>query len=342
MNSSSHLTWGPSPEIFTIPEFYLPFSVSIFGLILAAIIFYFGWQKIKPEESGKPMQEPWKGWALGAVAFIAGQIPFLFIGSPTLDTIGPLEPRWYGLLFACAFIFGYMITFRMFRFGGRSQEDMDRLLIYVLIATVIGARLGHVIFYNPDYYLRNLHLVPQIWTGGLASHGAAVGIIIAMYLYVKKTPGITFFWLADRVVPAVAIGGMFIRIGNFMNSEILGQPSELPWAVIFEVSPHLTETERLIPRHPSMLYEAFLCVLVFSVLWYIYKKYQNRPPEGSLFATFLVMLFTGRFLIEFTKLAHSDIEATWALNMGQWLSIPLVAYGIWVLVKQVNWKKKGK
>lgn len=342
MNSSSHLTWGPSPEIFTIPEFYLPFSVSIFGLILAAIIFYFGWQKIKPEESGKPMEEPWKGWALGTVAFILGQIPFLFIGSPTLDTVGPLEPRWYGLLFASAFIFGYMLTYRMFSFAGRSQEDMDRLLIYVLIATVIGARLGHVIFYDLDYYMRNIHLVPQVWTGGLASHGAAVGIIIAMYLYVKKTPGMTFFWLADRVVPAVAIGGMFIRIGNFMNSEILGKATDLPWAVVFEVSPHLTEAERAIPRHPSMLYEAGLCVLVLGVLWWIYKKYENRPPEGSLFATFLVMLFTGRFLIEFTKLAHSDIEATWTLNMGQWLSIPLVAYGIWVLVKQVNWSKQGK
>jgi len=219
---------------------------------------------------------------------------------------------------------------------------MDRLLIYVLIATVIGARLGHVIFYDLDYYMRNIHLVPQVWTGGLASHGAAVGIIIAMYLYVKKTPGMTFFWLADRVVPAVAIGGMFIRIGNFMNSEILGKATDLPWAVIFEVSPHLSEAERAIPRHPSMLYEAALCILVLGVLWWIYKKYQNRPPEGSLFATFLVMLFTGRFLIEFTKLAHSDIEATWTLNMGQWLSIPLVAYGIWVLVKQVNWSKQGK
>lgn len=342
MNSSNHLTWGPSPEVFTIPEFYLPFSVSIFGLILSVVIFILGWQKIKPAEKEEQMEEPWKAWALGAVAFIVGQIPFLFLSSPTLDTIGPLEPRWYGLLFACAFIFGYMITFRMFQYAGRSQEDMDRLLIYVLIATVIGARLGHVIFYDLDYYMRNIHLVPQVWTGGLASHGAAVGIIIAMYLYVKKTPGMTFFWLADRVVPAVAIGGMFIRIGNFMNSEILGEPTDLPWAVIFEASPHLSATERLIPRHPSMLYEAILCILVFVVLWYIYKKYKNRPPEGSLFATFLVMLFTGRFLIEFTKLAHSDIEATWALNMGQWLSIPLVAYGIWVLVKQVNWNKQGK
>lgn len=338
MNNENYFTWGPDPEIFTIPEFYLPFSFSIPGLVIAAILFYLGWQKIKPEESGQPMEEPWKGWALGAVAFIVGQIPFLFISAPSIDAIGPIEPRWYGLLFASAFIFGYMITSRMFSHAGRTQEEMDRLLIYVLIATVIGARLGHVIFYDLDYYLRNIHLVPQVWTGGLASHGAAIGIIIAMYLYVRKTSGMTFYWLADRVVPAVAIGGAFIRVGNFMNSEILGHASDLPWAVVFENSPYLSEAERAIPRHPSMLYESMLCILVLGVLLYIYKRYQNRPPEGSLFGTFLIMLFTGRFLIEFTKLDHTDIAATWGLNMGQWLSIPLVAFGIWVLIKQVKWK----
>lgn len=342
MDSNDYLIWGPSPEIFTIPEFFLPFSVSIFGLILSIVIFILGWQKIKPAAKEERMEEPWKAWALGAVAFIVGQIPFLFLSSPTLDTIGPLAPRWYGLLFACSFIFGYMVTLKMFLIGGRTQEEMDRLLIYVLIATVIGARLGHIIFYDLDYYLRNLHLVPQIWTGGLASHGAAVGILIAMYLYVKKTPGMTFFWLADRVVPAVAVGAIFIRIGNFMNSEILGKTTDLPWAVIFEISPHLTETERMIPRHPSMLYESAAAALILIILLVIYKRYKYRPPEGSLFGTFLVLLFTGRFLIEFTKLAHTDIEATWALNMGQWLSIPLVLYGLWVLVRKVNWNKPGK
>ena len=341
MNSSDYLTWGPSPEIFTIPEFFLPFSVSIYGLVLAAIIYFFGWQQIKPEKSGEPMEEPWKGWALAAAAFIIGQLPFFLIDSPTIDSIGPLQPRWYGLMFAMAFIFGYMITSKMFRFAGRSQEDMDRLLIYVLIATVIGARLGHVIFYDFEYYLRNIHLVPQVWLGGLASHGAAVGIIIAMYLYVRKTPGMTFYWLADRVVPAVAIGGMFIRIGNFMNSEILGKATDLPWAVIFEASPQLTQAERMIPRHPSMLYESLLCILVFAVLWTIYKKYDRRPPEGSLFGTFLVMLFSGRFLIEFTKLAQTEAAESWALNMGQWLSIPLALFGVWLLIKKVNWGKQG-
>lgn len=338
MDTNNYLQWGPDPQIFTIPELSLPFAISVPGLVAAAVLFYFGWQKIKPKKEGEKMEEPWKGWALAAAALIIGQIPFLLAGIGTIDTTPVIQPRWYGFLFACAFVSGYAVTFQMFKRAGRTQEEMDRLLIYVLVATIVGARLGHIIFYNPEFYLRNLHLVPQVWTGGLASHGAAIGIIIAMYLYVKKTPRMTFFWLADRVVPAVAIGGMFIRIGNFMNSEILGRTTDLPWAVVFEIAPALTEAERALPRHPSMLYESVLCIIVFAVLIYLYKKYQNNPPEGSLFGTFLIMLFTGRFLIEFTKLAHSEAEAAWALNMGQWLSIPLVAYGVWVLMKQVKWK----
>ncbi len=339
MDSNNYLVWGPDPEVFTTPEIQLPFSLSILGLLLAAVIFYYGWQKIKPQKEGEKMQEPWKAFALAIVALIVGQIPFIFIGFGSFDTIPSIQPRWYGVLFACAFIVGYTITFKMYLHAGRTQEEMDRLLLYILIATIVGARLGHIIFYNPEYYLRNLHLVPQIWTGGLASHGAAVGIIIAMYLYAKKTPNMTFYWLADRVVPSVAIAGLFIRIGNFMNSEILGKPTDLPWAVIFERAPALTAAEQAIPRHPSMLYESLFYVIVFAVLIYMYKKYKNNPPEGSLFATFLVMLFSGRFFIEFTKLAHSEAEAEWALNMGQWLSIPLVLFGIWLLVKKVKWKK---
>ena len=330
---NNHLQWGPDPRIFTIPEFYLPFSVSIPGLLLAAVIFYFGWQRIKPAE-GEDMQDPWKGYALAAAGIIIGQLIFMVLRiGGTLDAIGPIEPRWYGALFATAFISGYIVTSGMMRRAGRTPEEIDRLLIYMLLATVIGARLGHVIFYNPEYYLRNLHLVPQVWTGGLASHGAAIGIIFAMWLYARRTPNMTFLWVADRIVPAVAIGGTFIRIGNFMNSEILGKPSDLPWAVIFEIAPSLSAAERMIPRHPSMLYESAAVFLIFLGLMFLYRRHDRKPPEGLLFGTFLVALFTSRFLIEFTKLAHSDVEAGWVLNMGSILSIPLVLYGIWLLVQ---------
>ncbi len=212
------------------------------------------------------------------------------------------------------------------------MEELDRLLIYVLVGTVIGARLGHVFFYEAEFYLRNVHLIPQVWTGGLASHGAAIGIIVAMWYYAKKTHGVTFLWVADRVVPGVAIGGMFIRIGNFFNSEIIGVPTDVPWAVVF------TQVDML-PRHPSMLYEAILCLFVLIALWTIYKKYDQKPPQGSLFATFLILLFGGRFFLEFAKVTLADFLEGATLDMGQLLSIPLVLIGIWILWKHVNWKR---
>ncbi len=333
----SYINWNTDPVIFTIPELSLPFQVSIWGLIIAAALIYFGWGKIKPEPvKGKKPQDPelWKAALLAIGAFIAGQLPFLFISSPGFQSIGPIEPRWYGLMFAFAFISGYMVGGKMFRDAGRTQQDLDRLLIYVLIATIVGARLGHVFFYEAEFYLRNIHLIPQVWTGGLASHGAAVGIIIAMWLYARNTPGVSFLWVADRVVPGVAIGGMFIRIGNFFNSEILGMPTEVPWAIIFERIDAM-------PRHPSMLYESASVLAIFLILLWIYKKYKTDPPEGALFGTFLVLLFSGRFLIEFTKETQADFLLGAALDMGQLLSIPFVLIGIWLLWKKVNWSKTG-
>lgn len=340
MNNSNFITWDFDPVLVNIPEITFPVPISIWGLVIAAALIYFGWSKIKPPaQKGEKAPEPegWKAAGLIIGAFIIGQLPFLFIDSPSINSFGPLEPRWYGLMFAMAFMSGYFIGFKMYRDAGRSQEELDRLLIYVLIATVIGARLGHVFFYEAEFYLRNIHLIPQVWTGGLASHGAAIGIIIAMYLYAKRTANTTFMWVADRVVPGVAIGGMFIRIGNFFNSEIIGLPSELPWAIIFKASAQLSEAERLIPRHPSMLYEAILCVIVLVVLFVIYKKYKTNPPEGSLFGAFLVMLFTGRFLIEFTKETQADFLVGATFDMGQLLSVPFVLIGIWILWKKVKW-----
>jgi phosphatidylglycerol:prolipoprotein diacylglycerol transferase len=337
MNSNNFIVWDFDPVLFSIPEVQLPFPISIWGLVLAAILFYFGYQQIIPKvKKGQEPEPPppVKFWLLLVGSIIIAQLPFLFIDSPSLNSVGPLEPRWYGLMFAMAFITGYMIGFKMFKDAGRSQEELDRLLIYVLVATIIGARLGHVFFYEADYYLRNIHLIPQVWTGGLASHGAAVGIIIAMYLYARKTAKTSFMWVADRVVPGVAIGGMFIRFGNFFNSEILGLPTDVSWAIVFA-------NVDMLPRHPSMLYEAVLCILVLAVLGWIYFKYDKNPPEGSLFGTFLVMLFTGRFLIEFTKETQANFLAGAALDMGQLLSIPFVLIGIWLLLKKVNWKKAG-
>jgi len=325
------MTWDGDPVLFTLPEFHLPVPISIWGLIAGFALLFWLWNRLIPQSDEARKSVPfWKPWGIILGSLAASQILFLFIGGPVIETLGPIQPRWYGLMFACAFIFGYLLGSKLLREGGRTPEEVDRLLIYVLIATIVGARLGHVIFYDLEFYLRNPQLIPAIWRGGLASHGAAIAIIIAMWLYVKKTPNMTFYWLADRVVPAVAIGGMFIRIGNFFNSEILGKVTDVPWAIIFARIDDL-------PRHPSMLYESLSTLVILAALMAIYYRYDRKPPEGALFGSFLVLLFSGRFLIEFTKLYHSDFEAALILNMGQWLSIPLVLFGLWLLIRKVKW-----
>ncbi|MEL7833887.1 prolipoprotein diacylglyceryl transferase [Fodinibius sp. Rm-B-1B1-1] len=257
---------------------------------------------------------------------------FTWSVDPVAFSLGPLEPRWYGVLFASSFLVGFWLTRKMFLHAGRDPEEVDQLLTYVLIGTVVGARLGHVLFYDPAFYFRYPSEILKIWHGGLASHGAAIGIIIAMYMFIKKFRDMSFLWLADRVVVVVAIAGTFIRTGNFMNSEIVGQPTEVPWAVIF------TKVDML-PRHPTQLYEALLCILVFGILWKVYHAYKTNPPEGSLFALFLATLFSGRFLLEFTKMEQAAFAADWVFNMGQWLSIPLIGIGIWLIIKKVDWNQ---
>lgn len=335
MQSTDYFVWNADPTAFNLGTIHLPFPIAIWGIVAAFIFIYIGYQKLEggKEQTGKEPDVPqWKVWGIIIGSFVLGQLIFLVLPSPTISEIGPIQPRWYGFLFASSFIVGYLLMRRMYVTAGRTQEQLDSLLTYVLVATIIGARLGHVIFYDLGFYLRNPGEIIAIWHGGLASHGAAIGIIIAMYLYVRKFKEMSFLWLADRVVIVVAIGGAFIRTGNFFNSEIVGEPSELPWAVIFPAID-------LTPRHPTMLYEALLCVVVFAVLWTIYKRYNSHPPEGALFGTFLVMLFGGRFLLEYTKINQAEFTADWALNMGQWLSIPLIAVGAWLLWSKVHWNK---
>ncbi|MDZ7716927.1 MAG: prolipoprotein diacylglyceryl transferase [Balneolaceae bacterium] len=350
MQTTDFFTWGADPTVFNLGVIELPFPISIWGIVLAAVAFFYGAHKLlggshkvldKTGESQKADHPPiWKFIALGVAALVGGQLIFLAFPSFTLSEIGPIKPRWYGVLFASSFVIGYIIMHRMYKEGGRTQDELDKLLNYVIIATIVGARLGHVIFYDLELYLRYPAQILAVWNGGLASHGAAIGIILAMYLYVKKVKDMSFLWLADRVVIVVAIAGAFIRTGNFINSEIVGQPTDLPWAVIFERAPSLSAAEQLMPRHPTMLYEALLCVAIFGILWMIYKRYQTQPPEGAIFGSFLALLFGGRFFLEFTKIPQAAFASSWTLNMGQWLSIPLVAAGIWLLWKKVDWSKK--
>lgn len=343
MQTTDYFRWAADPSVFNLGTIQLPFPISVWGLFIGIAAFFYGAHKlVDKSQTSKTKEEPpiWKFLVLGAGALIGGQLLFLILPSATIQEVGPIQPRWYGILFASSFVVGYMLMYRMYLAAGRTQEELDKLLTYVIVATVVGARLGHVIFYDLELYLRYPSEILAVWNGGLASHGAAIGIILAMYLYAKKVSDMSFLWVADRVVIVVAIAGAFIRTGNFMNSEIVGKPTELPWAVIFENAGGLSAAEQMLPRHPTMLYEALLCIVIFVILRAMYKKYSTQPPEGAIFGTFLVLLFGGRFFLEFTKIAQAAFASGWTLNMGQWLSIPLVAIGLWLLIKKVDWEKK--
>lgn len=259
--------------------------------------------------------------------------------------------RWYGLLFASAFLFGYIIFNRFFRKQGFSTELLDKLTIYVAVGTIIGARLGHCFFYDADYFLKHPVEILMVWKGGLASHGGAIGILIALWLFVRKTK-ISFLWLIDRIAVVAALGGFFIRMGNLMNSEIYGRPTDLPWGFKFirdksRINFYDSETGELLgqhlPCHPTQIYEGLSYLLIFIVLFWLLRKYGRKLKEGVVFAWFLISVFTARFFIEYLKFEQSDFEINminqFHLNMGQLLSIPFILFGIGLLI----WlRKQGK
>ena len=262
--------------------------------------------------------------------------------SPEIFHISGLSVRWYGLLFAMSFFFGYLIMEKIFRKENIPLTILEKLAMYMIISTVIGARLGHCLLYQPDYYLQRPIEILYIWHGGLASHGAAIGIIFALYLFAKNQKQ-SFWWTIDRIVIVVALAGFFIRTGNLMNSEIYGYPTDLPWGFIF------IRDNETIPRHPTQIYEGVsYLILFFSLIWY-YKKKNYTPAHGSLFGIFLIVLFSVRFLIEFLKETQVDFEKNMFLNMGQLLSIPFITAGIIILIlanknklnNSLNWSEKN-
>jgi len=249
--------------------------------------------------------------------------------SPDIFTIGPLTIRWYGLLFAASFIIGYQLMMIIFNKERRSEKDLNDLVWYMVAGTVFGARLGHCMFYNPDYYFANPLEILMIWKGGLASHGAAIGIISAIYLYSKSRVGFTFLWVMDRIVITVALAGFFIRIGNLFNSEIYGKVTDVPWAFVFGMIDGQ-------PRHPTQVYEAAANLFAFFILFKIYLKSVDKTKEGLLVGIFLILVFGFRIFVEFFKENQAQFEAGMFLNMGQILSIPLVALGVYILTKKKN------
>ena len=245
--------------------------------------------------------------------------------NPEIIHLGPLSLRWYGLLFATGFVLGYFIVRKMFLKEGYTVELLDQLTMYMVIGTVIGARLGHVLFYDPVYYFSHPWKILAIWEGGLASHGAAIGILLSLYLFVRKNK-LNYLWLLDRIGIVVALGGVFIRLGNLMNSEIYGIQTSLPWGFIFK------RDGEVLPKHPTQIYESLSYLAIFILLYTLYNKDIYVKQRGKLFGIFLILLFLARFLIEFIKNPQSDFEKHMLLDMGQLLSIPFIIIGIILIV----------
>lgn len=251
---------------------------------------------------------------------------------PVIFHIGSIGVRWYSLLFISGFILGWYIFKWFFKREGISLNMLDPLLYTLLICTIVGARLGHCLFYQPDYYLGSWKGFWEIfmpWKGGLASHGGAIALLLGMWWFSHhygKKNGFDFLWIMDRLCITVAFAGCFIRLGNLFNSEIYGDVTSLPWGFIFDLR---GETE---PKHPTQIYEALTYLILGLILICIYWKKLDRTYRGFYFGWFLIGCFGARFLIEFIKEPQVEFETAMTLNMGQWLSIPFILAGILILV----------
>lgn len=263
----------------------------------------------------------------------------MFYWSPSdgID-LGFFTIHFYSLMFVVAFTLGWFLMKKIYEREGIPLEKLDSLFIYTVLATLIGARLGHVIFYDWAYFQHHLleiflpvRFEPEFeFTGfrGLASHGAAIGIVVAMYLYKRNVLDKPVLWVLDRIGIPVACGGMFVRIGNFFNSEIIGKPTHSNYGVVFQ---NLGEN---FPRHPAQLYESFGYLLVFFIIWLVYWKSEKRKKLGYIFGLFLVLLWLVRFFVEFIKEPQVGERADWVLNTGQWLSIPFIIAGFYLMFRK--------
>ena len=287
---------------------------------------------------------------------------------PVLFSVGIFSVRWYGLFWALGFLIGYFIMKKIYRREHMSDDSLDKLLVYMLLFTVVGARLGHCLFYEPDVYLKDPLSILKVWEGGLASHGGAIGILLGLWIYMRRynkspknkdeRPSISYIWLFDRIVIPVCLVGALIRCGNVMNHEIYGTPTSLPWGFVF-----LRGAEQFcgtvdnytacnawdapcppsewLPCHPTGLYEAFFCLVAMGILlWMYYKRDLGNKQPGLMFGTFLVIIFGSRILIEFLKNVQVAFEKDMTFDMGQWLSIPFVICGIVLIVWSFINRKK--
>lgn len=249
--------------------------------------------------------------------------------NPVLLELFGLKIHWYGALFATAIFAGLQVMKWIFQQEKVNLELLDSGLVYCVIGIIVGARLGHCFFYDPQFYLSNPLKILAIWEGGLASHGGFLGVIIALYFFQRKYK-IEYFWLLDRIVISTALFGFFVRFANFMNSEIIGTQTDLPWAVVFA-------RIDLLPRHPAQLYEAFSYLSIFLLLILLYRFSNIKKQSGALLGLFLCTVCAARFAIEFVKVKQAAYTSDVWINTGQALSIPFFVVGVYLLLQA--WKK---
>ncbi|MDR0713706.1 MAG: prolipoprotein diacylglyceryl transferase [Bacteroidales bacterium] len=255
--------------------------------------------------------------------------------SPEAFSLGDvITVRWYGILYGCAFLFSSWAFKELVR-SEMNADTVNRLLIYMILGTVIGARLGDCFFYHPLYYLQHPWEIVVIWHGGLSSHGGACGILVALYLFSRKIQK-PYIWVLDRVVIVIGVAGFFIRMGNLMNHEIYGHATTLPWGFCFieNISQWLRGAQPIhsAPSHPTQIYEALYYAFTWLVLRGVYRLCGNRPKPFFMFGLFLIMVFVFRFCIEFIKNPQEAFEENMMFDMGQWLSVPFILAGIVSLI----------
>jgi len=252
--------------------------------------------------------------------------------SPEIVSFGFVSLRWYSMMFMISFLLGIFIFKWIYRIENKPEKDLDELLLYMLLGTIVGARIGHCLFYDPVYYLSNPVKILKVWEGGLASHGATLGILLALYIFVRKKANYTYIWMLDRMSITVALAGSFVRLGNLFNSEILGKPADVAWSFVF------IRVDQ-IPRHPTQIYEALAYMAIFLFLFFSYKEKREKTENGWLMGWFFILIFGFRIFVEYFKENQSGFEQGMILNMGQILSIPLVMTGAFFVLRAVQSRK---
>lgn len=257
---------------------------------------------------------------------------------------GFVTVRWYGLMFAIGFLIGYEIVYRIFKHEGAPEKWLAPLFFYVVIATVLGARLGHVFFYDWSYYSQHPAEIFKVWEGGLASHGGTLGIIIAIFIFSWHVTKKSALWTLDRLCIPIGLVGALIRIGNLMNHEIYGSVTSQPWGFRFisNINQYMQGAEPIFtdPSHPTQIYEALCYLLVFAVCMYLYWRRNAQERPGLILGVFFIGIFGTRFFIEFMK----NVQEQWeiglrdaiGLDQGQLLSIPFVIAGIWLIIRAMR------